>query len=221
MFEQRAMKYPMRTTEDLKRCGRVLDEKGLVWGRSGNISVRVESNTFMISASGVDLGNLCEDDFVICHLHDNTSKGVKPPSIERGLHQAIYKVHQDAGGVIHSQPFYTTLVACSSMAVEADLFPEAMAYLERIERVPYYHAGSDDLAQATADRASASYVLLLENHGAVCWGSDIDEALLRTQTLEFLCRLLVLSNASSITMSHLGEETMLSFLDHLNVIGRA
>ena len=221
MPEHRLKEQPVQVMQDLKRCGRVLDEKGLVWGRSGNISVRIEQNAFVISASGADLGTLSDNDLITCHLHDSYPHGAKEPSIERGLHQAIYQAQQAAAAVIHSQPFYTTLVACSDMDVKTDLFPEAMAYLERIERVPYYHAGSDDLAQATADRASASYVLLLENHGAVCWGSDIDEALLRTQTLEFLCRLLVLSNVSGITLSHLGEETMLSFLDHLNVIGRA
>jgi L-fuculose-phosphate aldolase len=206
-------------TEDLKRCGRVLDEKGLVWGRSGNISVKIDQNAFVISASGADLGALSDNDLISCHLHDPYPHGAKEPSIERGLHQAIYQAQEDAAAVIHSQPFYTTLVACSNMAVNTDLFPEAMAYLDRVERVPYYHAGSSDLAHAAAGKASASHVLLLDNHGAVCWGSDIDEALLRTQTLEFLCRLLVLSHASSITLNHLGEETMSSFLDHLRTIG--
>lgn len=219
MFEQRAMKYSMRMTEDLKRCGRVLDEKGLVWGRSGNISARIEQNVFVISASGADLGTLSDNDLVVCHLHDHNSQRATEPSIERGLHQAIYQAREDAAAVIHSQPFYATLVACSNIDVKADLFPEAMAYLDKIERVPYYHAGSGELAHATADKASATRALLLDNHGAVCWGSDIDEALLRTQTLEFLCRLLVFSYASSITLNHLGEETMTSFLDHLRTIG--
>jgi len=205
--------------EDLKRCGRVLDEKGLVWGHSGNISVRIEQNAFVISASGANLGTLSDNDLITCHLHDPYTHGAKEPSIERGLHQAIYQAQEYAAAVIHSQPFYATLVACSNMAVKTDLFPEAMAYLDKVDRVPYYHAGSNELAHATAGKASVSHVLLLDNHGAVCWGSDIEEALLRTQTLEFLCRLLVLSHASSIPLNHLGEEAMTGFLDHLRTIG--
>lgn len=204
--------------EDLRACGRALAGKGLVWGRSGNISAKVESNVFLVSASGADLGALREEDLVPCRIDSDTWQGPKPPSIEREMHQAIYQVAQSASAVIHSQALYTTLVACADLSLRTDLFPEAMAYLGRIERVPYHHAGSHGLAFATADKASRSRVLLLNNHGSVCWGSSLQEALLATETLEFLCRLTILAQASNIGLCYLGQETALSFLEHLKDI---
>jgi L-fuculose-phosphate aldolase len=93
-----------------------------------------------------------------------------------------------------------------------------MAYLRSVERVPYYHAGSHDLAEATAAKAQASQALLLGNHGVVCWGSSLDATLLRTETLEFLCRLVVASYANGISLNYLGDDVMEDFGQHLRRI---
>ena len=209
----------MQVREDLKRCGRLMLERRLVWGRSGNISAKIEPNAFLISAAGSDLGFLRDEDLVLCRIDEDIWEGAKRPSIERGLHQGIYRACEHAMAIIHSQPFYSSLVACSGAAVRTDLVPEAMAYLSRVERVPYYHAGSHKLAEATAAKAHTSQVLLLENHGVVCWGSSLDEVLLKTETLEFLCRLLVVSCASGIGLNYLGEGVMKDFVQHLRRIG--
>lgn len=208
----------MDLRQDLKRCGCMLHKKRLIWGHSGNISAKTEPNAFLITTSGAELGALHDEDLVLCQIDKDSWDGTKHPSIERGLHRGIYRACKRAAAVVHSQPFYSTLVACSDIEIRTDLFPEAMAYLGRVERVPYYHAGSYELAEATAAKAQASQVLLLENHGVVCWGSSLDAALLRTETLEFLCRLLVFSHTNGISLNFLGDDVMEDFGQHLRRI---
>ena len=200
--------------EDLKRCGRIMIERRLVWGRSGNISARIEPNAFLISATGSDLSVLGDEDLVLCRIDKDIWEGAKPPSIERGLHQGIYRAREDALAIVHAQPFYCSLAACSDMAIRTDLLPEAMAYLGKVERVPYRHAGSHELAEAAAAKAHTSQVLLLENHGVVCWGSSPDEVLVKTEALEFLCSLLVVSSSSGIGLNYLGQDVMKDFVQH-------
>ena len=211
----------MQLREDLRECGHVLSEKGLVWGRSGNISAKVEPDTFLISASGSDLGLLRDEDIISCRIKKDVWEGTAPPSIEVGLHRGIYQACENAVAIIHSQPFFSSLVACCDTVVRPDLLPETMAYLGKVVRVPYYHAGSHELAEATAARARTSQVLLLENHGVVCWGQSLDEAFLKTETLEFLCRLLVVSGASGVSLNYLGEDVMKDFLQHLERTGKS
>ena len=202
--------------EHLRRCGQALLGKGLVWGRSGNISARLEPNSFLISAAGSNLGFLCDEDLILCRVDKDEWEGPVSPSIETGLHRRIYQACGDgATAVVHTQPFYATLMACSGVAVGTDLLPETMAYLGRVARVPYHHAGSRDLAEAVAATAPTSQVLLLENHGVVCWGTSLEDALLKTETLELLCRLLVISRASNVRLNYLGESVMHSFRQHL------
>lgn len=211
----------MKTHERLINCGRALSEKGLVWGHSGNISLKIESNAFLISAGGIDIGQLNEEDLILCRIDSDEFQGTKRPSMETGLHRSIYRACENCKAIIHSQPLYTTMIACSDIEIRTDFLPEAMAYLTSVERVSYHHAGSHQLAEAAANKAANNSVLLLDNHGAICWGNSLQEALLKTETLEFLCRLLVASNTGNIKFNFLGREVMEDFHQHLRDIGRS
>ena len=48
----------MQIRDDIKKYGKLLHEKGLTIGRSGNISVKIDPDTFIINPSGADLSNL-------------------------------------------------------------------------------------------------------------------------------------------------------------------
>jgi len=206
--------------DELIICGQALAKEGLVWGRSGNISARVDNDTLLISAGGSDLGMLLDDDIIPCRIGDDLYEGLRQPSMEVGLHRGIYRVCEGATAVIHSQPFYSTLIACSDIEVRTDLLPEAMVYLGQLARVPYTHAGSNDLAEAVAAKARDNQVLLLANHGVVCWGRSLSEAFLKTETLELLCRMIVIARAGDIEMNYLGKKLIQDFTEHLRRIER-
>jgi len=210
----------MSERSDLITCGRLLAERELVWGHSGNLSLKINSERFLISAGGTDLGRLQEEDIIVCRIDSNESEGPRRPSMETGLHRGIYGCCDAAKAVIHSQPFYSTLVACSGIDIRTDCLPEAMAYVGRVVRVPYHHAGSHELAEAVSAIAPSSQVLLLNNHGVVCWGASLEECLLLTETLEFLSRLLIVARTGGIELNFLGETVMADFARHLKSIGR-
>ena len=186
----------MDTPEALILCGSDMIRAGLTWGNSGNISIRTESDSFMITASSTHLGSLRPEDIVRCTIHTDDFEGSRKPSMEVGFHRGIYRACQESNAIIHSQPLYSTLIACSEIEIRTDFLPEAMAYLENVLRVPYHHAGSTELAEVTSKQASSSQVLLLNNHGVVCWGNSLAVAFLMTQTLEFCCRLLITSRTA-------------------------
>jgi len=206
--------------DELIIFGKALADRGLVWGHSGNISARADADTFLATAGGADLSFLLDDDIIACQIESDLYEGLRAPSMEAGLHRNIYRTCKEAMAVIHSQPFYSTLVACSDIEVRTDLLPEAMVYLGQVARVPYHHAGSNELADAVASKASDSRVLLLANHGVVCWGQTLGEALLATETLELLCRMIVTARAGEIEMNYLGDRAMQDFTGHLKRIGR-
>ena len=45
--------------------GKALADRSLLWGHSGNISARVDSDTFLITAGGTDLGMMLDDDIIL------------------------------------------------------------------------------------------------------------------------------------------------------------
>ena len=61
--------------------GKWIMEKGLTWGTSGNISARKEDRIF-VTASGTVMGDLKEEDIIVCDLEGKILEGEKKPSKE-------------------------------------------------------------------------------------------------------------------------------------------
>ncbi|MBI4837863.1 MAG: class II aldolase/adducin family protein [Nitrospirae bacterium] len=200
-----------------KYCTQVFD-LGLVTGKSGNLSMRISPDSFLITATGKSKGEITDRDLVVCKI--NTDSADKRASSEWRLHRAIYRARKDAKAVFHSQPPFTTIIACAkNKKIKKDIIPEAVAYLKKIEIIPYCHAGGIELAKKVGAGALRADVLLLENHGAVSFGPSIDEAVLKSVTLEFLCKLTVLSRAAGIELNSIPQKMTYDFLRQLRVKG--
>jgi ribulose-5-phosphate 4-epimerase/fuculose-1-phosphate aldolase len=186
----------------LRKYSRQAFSLGLVWGTSGNMSARADAGSFFITASGKSLGDISEKDLIQCRIDSDSAD--RKASMEWRLHSVIYNNVKDAKAVFHSQAPYSTLMACAkNKKLKTSLIPEAIAYLNKIEVVPYHHAGSADLAKKAGEYAKKADVLLLENHGVVTYGPSIEEAVNKTLTFEFLCKLTVLSNAACMELKEI------------------
>ncbi|MEH7300392.1 class II aldolase/adducin family protein [Neobacillus drentensis] len=208
--------------QELRKTGKYMMDYGLAWGTAGNISARISADEYMITASGTYLGELDHTDLVVCSLSGeavawdiqkqfDTSK---KPSKETPMHRAIYENRPDIGAVLHASPFYTTLVACSSNEIPSNWFVETMYYLERVERVGYYHPGTLELGNAVAEKAKSANILLLENHGVLVYDVNIKEARMALQTLEMACKMLITSRSAKVEMNGLSNAVERDFLDN-------
>lgn len=198
--------------KQLQKTGKYLMDYELAWGNAGNISARVDEDHCLITASGTYLGELADDDFALCSLNGEPEPGGKKPSKELPMHRAVYEERPEIGAVLHASPFYSMLIACSDLNIPSNLFVETMYYLERVERVGYFHPGSDELAEAVREKAVHANVLLLENHGVLVFDTNLKEARMALQTLEMACKMLVTEQRSGIPLRPLAEETVEDFL---------
>jgi len=205
--------------EDLIRqmieFGRDTEKKGLIWGNSGNISHRLNDRKIIISGSGAYLGKLTDKDFVTFNLVNEEWEGEAKPSIETKMHSEIYRSRKDVNAVFHSQPFFVTLISCTDFEVDNKLFPESMAYIDKIVRVPYRHPGSHELAKVVSHNIKDCDVIILSNHGAICAAKNLEDVILKTETLEMLCKMIALSNVGELELNYLPENVKEEFLRHL------
>ncbi len=135
--------------------------------------------------------------------------------METKMHTEIYRARDDVMAVFHSQAFYTTIISCTDIELDNKLFAESMAYINRIGRVPYHHPGSPKLAKAVSERIIDCDAIILSNHGAICVGEGTEDVLLRTETLEMLCRMIVFSRIGDIELNFLPKHVRDGFLEHL------
>lgn len=197
----------------LQAAGRSMLENDLAWGNAGNISARLDLDRYLITASGTRLGDLADDDFVTCSFNGLVS-GDRKPSKETPMHRAIYEQRPEIGAVLHASPFYSTLAACTDIQIPADLFIEDMYYLERVEHVSYFHAGSSGLGEAVRAQARQANILFLDNHGVLVYDTSIQEALMGLQTLEFVCRMVITARSAGVELRSLPASTVADFLEN-------
>ncbi len=184
-----------------------LAARELAWGTSDNVSLRVDEERFLISASGAWLGRLTPEQTALCLLHREDFVGAKP-SIETPMHRAIYRNRPEAQVVVHVSPLYTTLVACSDMEVPTDLNIENIFYLGRIARVPFLQPGSTQLAEAVGDAVREHETVILSNHGVITFHQTVPDVLMRVESFEMSCRLLVMARAANIPLNHLSSDVV-------------
>ena len=197
--------------QELKSVGRYLLDHELTWGNAGNLSVRLDTTHYLVTASGTRLGDLEDGDFVECSFDGPVSSSRKP-SKETPMHQAVYECRPEIGAVLHASPFYSTLYACTEKPVPADWFVEAMYYLERVERVAYFHPGSTALGEAVRAKARQANILLLGNHGVLVYDTSLQEALMGLQTLEMVCRMAITARGAGLEVRSLPASTVSDFL---------
>ncbi len=196
-----------RYRQSLCELGHTLGRCGLAWGTSGNISLRVDEERFLISASGAWLAELRPEQTALCSLQHENVEGARP-SVETPMHRAIYRARPEAQVVVHVSPPYTTLIACSSLQVPTDLNIENIFYVGRVTRVPYIRPGTHALAEEVGQAVQEHETVILSNHGVITFHRSIPDVLMRVESFEMTCRLIVLARMASIPLNHLPPDAV-------------
>lgn len=198
--------------QELIETGKYLLKHELAWGTSGNMSARVKDHsTMLMTASGTYMGDLKQNDFVECNVVTGEWTGDRKPSKEIPMHKAIYQQREDANVILHSSPFYTTLVSCSNEVIHSELFIETMYYLENVGYIDYHHPGSQDLGDAVYEKAALANTIMMRNHGMILFDKTFKNALMRLETLEMACRMMIEAKQAGITLNKVPERTVSEF----------
>ena len=92
----------MQAKLDVVRAGKLLCERGLIQRTWGNVSCRIDEESFVITPSGRDYMGLTPDDIVLVKISDLSYEGDIKPSSEKGVHAACYRLRSDVNFVIHT-----------------------------------------------------------------------------------------------------------------------
>jgi L-fuculose-phosphate aldolase len=171
--------------------GRLLYERRLLTGLSGNISGRVDEEEIIITPSGACKGMLDASDLLRMRIQDGKVLSEGRPSMETPFHLEIYRGRREVGGVVHAHPLFCTILAVTGRGLRTDLTPEGLLLLGEVAFVPYATPGSEELAKKLEAVMKEHDAFILQNHGAITVGKDVAEAFFRMETLEFLAELQV------------------------------
>ncbi|HET7027999.1 MAG TPA: class II aldolase/adducin family protein [Candidatus Limnocylindrales bacterium] len=180
---------PERTLVDV---GARLAARGLAHGASGNLSIRLDDGSLLITPTRARLGALDADRLARLGA-DGRPIGGDDPSKEWPLHVAIYRVRSHARAIVHLHSRHAVAVACLDDLAPDDALPTYTAYqamrVGRLRLVPFVPPGDAALGDAVAIAARDSRSLLLANHGLVAAGIDLEAASATAEEIEETCAL--------------------------------
>jgi L-fuculose-phosphate aldolase len=164
---------------------KMLYEKGLTSSLGGNVSTRDE-NVVYISPSKIPKYRITESQVSVITLEGQHIDGACPSS-ELPTHLAIYRT-SDAKAIIHVHSHYATILAC----LKHDISPvevECRHLLNYVPLVPYATPGSTELGALVSEGLQGHKGVLMENHGSLTVGANLEEAYILTEALERAARL--------------------------------
>lgn len=166
-------------------------QRGMTTTSGGNISILDENGDMWVTPSAIDKGSLNKDD-IIQVKKDGTVVGKHKPSSEYPFHKAIYKIRPDLKAVIHAHPPALVSFSIVRKIPDTNVIPQAKNICGSVGYAPYALPGSEELGKqiATVFREGHQAVIM-ENHGTVVGGSNLEDAFQRFETLEFTGRSII------------------------------
>lgn len=197
--------------QNLKRniiaIGRLLWEKDLVSGLNGNISVRLDADSILITAHGTCLGLLQEKDILPMNLSGEVI-GEGQVSSEKLLHTEIYKNFPNTKSVLHTHTTYTNAYFLENDILEPRIFESKMV-LGSMKSVPQLTPAVTDV-KPVIESFRQNNIVALKNHGVVAMGQELFDCFLLIQALEEAAKIDAVSRLYKNEKKQLGVSGQLS-----------
>lgn len=178
-------------------------QRGYAFGSTGNLSI-CDGESVWITPTGLSLRH-AEVDLLAAIDMQGTPLNHNRASKEFPFHLAAYKSAGARGrAIVHLHSTWSVMLSCLETLDEEQPMPVFTPYyLMRVAPlavVPYFRPGSDELASAIGAAAVAHDNLLLRNHGIVCLGRTMSEAIDRAEELEETAKLYFLLRNEKVRM---------------------
>ena len=167
--------------KNIAAIGRLLWEKELVSGLNGNISIRGDSETLLLTAHNTCLGFLQDED-ILSMKGDGDLLEEGSISTEKLLHTEIYKNFPEIQAVIHTHTTFTNAYFLENEKFVPRIF-EAKFYLGEVNSIKQLTPAVTDAAPVI-EALKKNNIVVLRNHGVVAMGKDLFDCFLLIQALE-------------------------------------
>lgn len=172
---------------------KLMEDKGFVNTLEGNISIMDrDSGNLYITPSGTRKSLLDEDAIAILKDGDQIGGSLKRSS-EYLLHEEALKNRPDCTAVVHAHVPYLTAYAYCNKAIELKCSTSFSLVFEKIPCLPYGQPGTIHIADGISDVIQNHNLILLGNHGCVCVGATMEDAVSRIEVAEEVLKIYFLA----------------------------
>lgn len=180
--------------EEILRFGRLLHQKGYVAATDGNITVRLDRDVVLTTATGMSKGMMEIDDLVLVDMDGHKISGRRAPSTEIAMHLLIYKLRPDIHAIVHAHPCTATGYAAAGIPLNKALISEVVLSLGSIPLARYGTPGTPELTEALEPLIPDHDAILMANHGVVTYGDTLLRAYMKMETVEHFAKIALVTH---------------------------
>ena len=177
---------------DLIRICQLMYERSYVVSSDGNVSVRLDDSRVLATPTMTCKGRTTADMLAITDL-EGRALNDRRASSELAMHLLIYRERPDVKAVCHAHPPHGTAFAVAGLPIDQPILSEVILTLGCVPLAEYGTPSTDELSDAMRPLLKHHNALLMANHGAVAYGSDLWQAFDRLETLEHTAKIAILS----------------------------
>jgi L-fuculose-phosphate aldolase len=168
-------------------------EAGLVVASAGNVSARISGhNAIAITPTSISYDVMTADQVVVVGLDSGLPiESRMRPSGELPTHLAVYRHRQDVHAIVHTHAPYVSTLSVLRRPLPPIIDEMIVYFGGTVEVADYAFTGTDDLGVNVVGALGDRAAVLLSNHGNLCVGSDLAEALHVALTMESTARIYV------------------------------
>lgn len=164
-------------------CGKDMSRSELVQGSWGNISLRLNPDTMLITPSGMDYFSIRTEDIVRMNIHDLKYGMQRKPSSEYRLHAALYRRYPECNAIIHTHSNGISAFAAAHAGFRISE-PPMDQLIGDMHCNEYRTPGTDELCESIMEAIEGSHACIIANHGAIFYGNDLDVTLAIANAVE-------------------------------------
>lgn len=164
-------------------CGKDMSRSELVQGSWGNISLRLNPDTMLITPSGMDYFSIRTEDIVRMNIHDLKYGMQRKPSSEYRLHAALYRRYPECNAIIHTHSNGISAFAAAHVGFRISE-PPMDQLIGDMHCSEYRTPGTDELCDSIMEAIEGSHACIIANHGAIFYGNDLDVTLAIANAVE-------------------------------------
>jgi L-fuculose-phosphate aldolase len=177
---------------DLLRICHLMYERSYVVASDGNVSMRLDDNRILATPTMTCKGRMTDDLIAVTDLEGH-SLNERRASSELAMHLLIYRERTDVRAVCHAHPPNGTAFAVAGLPIDQPILSEVILTLGCVPLAEYGTPSTEELTDAMRPLVKHHNALLMANHGAVAYGSDLWQAFDRLETLEHTAKIAILS----------------------------
>ena len=175
--------YETEKRSILRACMR-MKEYQLISLTGGNISLKIDQNTYIVTPSGMLYEDMDISDMCVIDHEGKLIEGKRKPSSDWSALIYIYDHMPEVRATIHTHQPYATAIGLVNESLPACMVTLIDANHARINVAPWTRSSDIGMGKIAVEYAGDANTVIMKHHGVITFGKDLEEALYAAVYLE-------------------------------------